>query len=111
MTALCLALCAAVCAPTGLGGSPPSGGIQRELGPLLGTLRRTKRGPRRNPAERFRWGEAELRSERVFAPLGGNEGYEASDNDKQDKGRGRRRPLREPLLPAVRAVTETFPVP
>lgn len=110
MTALCLALCAAVCAPTGLDGSQPHPGLQRRFKPLLRALRRTKRGPRRNPAERFRWG-AELRSERVFALLGGNEGYETSDNDKQDKRRGRRRPPREPLLPAVRAVTEAFPVP
>lgn len=48
----------------------------------------TKKGPQRNPAERFRWGEAELRSEHVFALLGGNEGYEAIDDDKQDKGKG-----------------------
>lgn len=34
--------------------------------------------------------------------MGGNEGYEASDDDKQDKGRGRRRPLSEAPLPALR---------
>ena len=65
--------------------SQPQPDLQCEFGPLLKALRRTKRGPRRNPAERFRWGEAEQRNERVFALLGGNEGYEASDDDKQEK--------------------------
>ena len=76
--------------PDQTGWSPsPTRGIHRKFGPLLKALRRTKRGPRRNPAERFLWGEAEQRNERVFALLGGNEGYEASDDDKQDKDRGR----------------------
>ncbi len=67
---------------------------------LLEAFGGAKWGPRRSPAKRqgelprrgkrgwpgpVRWGEAELRNERVFALLGGNEGYEASDDEKQDK--------------------------
>ena len=44
-----------------------------------------RQGSHRNPAERFRWEKEKLRNERVFALSGGNEGYEASDDVKQDK--------------------------
>jgi len=37
------------------------------------------RGPRRNPAKRFRWGKEEQRSERVLLK-GQNEGYGACDD-------------------------------
>ena len=41
-----------------------------------------------------------------FSPLwGGNEGYGACDDDKRDKGRGRRCHLRRSLRPTVRVVT------
>lgn len=56
-------------------------------------------GSRRSPAKRVRWEEAELRNERVFALLGGNEGYAACDDEKQDKGRASGPPLR-PITPS-----------
>ena len=42
-------------------------------------------GPCRNPAQRFRWGEEEQRSERAFA-VGGSEGYGACDDEGQVQG-------------------------
>ena len=51
----------------------------------LGRCGERKWGPRRSPAQRVRWGEEEQRNERVFALLGGNEGYGACDDDKQEK--------------------------
>ena len=42
-------------------------------------------GPRRSPAQRVRWGEEAQRNERVFALLGGNEGYGACDDEEQEK--------------------------
>lgn len=53
-------------------------------------------GPRRNPAKRFRWGKEEQRNEQVFALPGGNEGYVACDDEKQEKGEGSQAP---PLRP------------
>src|SRR5699024_1596375 len=49
-------------------------------------------GPRRNPAKRFRWGKEEQRNEQVFALPGGNEGYVACDDEKQEKGEGSQAP-------------------
>ena len=43
-------------------------------------------GPRRNPAQRFRWGEEEQQSERAFA-VGGSEGYGACDDAMMDPSR------------------------
>ena len=51
-------------------------------------LRRTYQGSRRSPAKRVRWEEEEQWNERVFALLGENEGYEACDDEKQDKDLG-----------------------
>ena len=76
--------------------------------------------PRGNPAKRFRRGEADSpcqgemsrrdrgdrgkqRNERVFALLGGNEGYAACDDEKQEKGEGSQAPPLRPQMPAVRA--------
>ncbi len=39
-------------------------------------------GPRRNPAQRFRWGEEPQRNERAFAS-GGSEGYAACGDEVQ----------------------------
>ena len=71
----------------GAGQSPcPTWGFQGGFGPIPGqALGRGKWGPRRNPAQRFCWGEAEQRNERVFALLGGNEGYVACDDEEQEK--------------------------
>ena len=44
-----------------------------------------KWGPRQSPAQRVCWGEEEQRNERVFALLGGNEGYGACDDEEQEK--------------------------
>ena len=54
----------------------------------LEALRRTTQGSRRSPAKRVRWEEEEQRNERVFALLGGNEGYGACDDEKLDKDLG-----------------------
>lgn len=63
-------------------------------------------GPRRNPAKRFRWGDEEQWNERVFALLGGNEGYVACDDEKQEKGEGSQAPPLRPQMPAVRAFVQ-----
>ena len=45
-----------------------------------------KQGSRRSPAKRVRWEEEAQRNEQVFAAFGGNEGYGACADEKQDKG-------------------------
>ena len=45
-----------------------------------------KQGSRRSPAKRVRWEEETQRNEQVFAAFGGNEGYGACADEKQDKG-------------------------
>ena len=52
---------------------------------IITTLQRTKKSSRRSPAERIRWEEEVQRNERVFAVFGGNEGYGACTDEKQDK--------------------------
>ena len=52
---------------------------------IITTLRRTKKGSHRSPAERVRWEEEVQRNKRVFAVFGGNEGYGACADEKQDK--------------------------
>ena len=76
---------------------PPSGwgsvlALEGDFEPLSGgfsgtssALRRTKQGSRRSPAKRVRWEEEKQRNDRVFAVFGGNEGYEACADEKQDK--------------------------
>ena len=97
MIAPCLPLCAAVCALTGLGGVPaPLRGFWA-VSPPFGRGYEDNRVPCENPAQRFSWGEAELRNERFFALLGGNEGYGASDDEKRDKAMA--------PLPALSAIT------
>ena len=44
-----------------------------------------KRAPAEAQRKRVRWEESEQRNERVFAPLGGNEGYGACDDEEQEK--------------------------
>lgn len=65
---------------------------ERAFEPLSGgfsgtssALRRTKQGSRRSPAKRVRWEEETQRNDRVFAAFGGNEGYGACADEKQDK--------------------------
>ena len=57
----------------------------RDLETDLARCRGIKWGPRRSPAQRVRWGEAEQRNERVFAYSGGNEEYGACDDEEQEK--------------------------
>lgn len=59
-----------------------------EVVPIFGAVGSRLWGPRQNPAQRFCWGEEEQRNERIFALLGGNEGYGACDDEKQEKGEG-----------------------
>ena len=74
-----------------------------------------KRAPAEAQRKRVRWEESEQRNERVFAYLGGNEGYGVCDDEAQgrcEKAAGERAgvvnaPAR-PLLPAVRAVCGAF---
>ena len=80
----CAPLEGAVCPPSGLDRVPAP---PRDVGADLGRCRGTKWGPRRSPAQRVRRGEEEQWNERVFARLGGNEGYGACDDEKQDKGK------------------------
>ena len=50
---------------------PPKRAFRADLARFRARLQdRAKWGPRRNPAERVRWGEAEQRNERVFTPAG-----------------------------------------
>ena len=94
--------------PSGRGSVPARG---RDSEPLSGgfaeafsALRRTKQGSRRSPAKRVRWEEEKLRNDRVFAVFGGNEGYEACADEKQEKGIGaflRRCHLQHPAVQAA----------
>ena len=70
-----------MCPPLGWGKVPAPPGFS---GRIWAAAER-KWGPRRSPAQRVRWGEEEQRNERVFALLGGNEGYGACDDDEQEK--------------------------
>ena len=76
---------------------------ERDFEPLSGgfsgtssALRRTKQGSRRSPEKRVRWEEEKQRNDRVFAVFGGNEGYEACADEKQDKRLASLPPLRLP---------------
>ena len=60
------------------------------------------RSSHEKPAKRFEWEEAVQRNDQIFTLLGGNEGYEACTDDKQDKALpSSRHGLSH--LPAVRA--------
>ena len=63
----------------------PARPIRTDLGRLSRADGGQNKGSRRNPAKRVRWEKEEQRNERVFAHLGGSEGYGDSDDVKQDK--------------------------
>ena len=72
----CDALCALV---RGWAKSRPAKDFKADLGRRW----RDKRGPTEAQRKRVRRGESEQRNERVFAPLGGNEGCGACDDEAQ----------------------------
>ena len=83
-------------------GPVPPGGLEGELGRFGGLCGGQNGAPAEAQRKRVRWGEEEQWNERVFALWGGNEGYGACDDERQDKG------LVSPgqsQLPAVRAVS------
>ena len=83
----------------------PAGPLEGILADFQGSGQSTM-GPRQNPAQRFCWGEEEQRNERVFTLLGGNEGYGACDDEKQEKGEGAQAAPLRPQMPAVRAFSQ-----
>lgn len=96
--------CKPLCALLGIRAAHfPTQGIPAQFGPFSTTMDSRSMGPRRNPAKRFRWGKEEQRNEQVFALPGGNEGYVACDDEKQEKGEGSQAPPLRPQMPAVRA--------
>ena len=85
----------------GEGPAPPRS-FEAKLGRFQGESEEQNRALAEAQRKRVRWGEEEQWNERVFALLGGNEGYGACDDERQDKG------LVSPgqsQLPAVRAVS------
>ena len=80
----------------------PPGGFRANLGHFRGLCGGQNGAPAEAQRKRVRWGEEEQWNERVFALWGGNEGYGACDDERQDKGLVS---PGQPQLPAVRAVS------
>ena len=103
----CNGLCGAVCPLWGQGRAPaPLGAFRADLARFWAVLRdRAKWGPRRSPAERVRWGEAEQRNERVFAPMGRKRGMWSLRRRQAGESPGAFMVPGRSLPPAVRAVS------